>query len=309
MVLQIHELFIIIVSPKVKTLKLKFKLMQKVFFIVHLLLVSLVGRAQEKSPYQLFDKNGKKVTYKKLLKSAENTEVLLFGEHHDNSIVHWLQLEVTKDLAKRKQVILGAEMLEADNQKQVNQYLAGEINQKQLDSTARLWSNYKTDYKPLVDFAKDKKLTFIATNIPRRYASMVFKNDFQALDSLTEEEKLWIAPLPIPFDITLPGYKAMMEMMEHAGEKMPKAQAIKDATMAYFIYKNLIKDGVFIHYNGTYHSDNFEGISWYLKKVNSAIKIVTIATVEQEDISKLEKENFSKADFILVIDTDVTKTY
>lgn len=274
-----------------------------------LLLVSLFSFAQDKSPYQLFDKNGKKVSYKKLLKSAENTNVLLFGEYHNNSIVHWLQLELTKDLAEKKEVILGAEMLETDNQKQLNQYLTGEINQKQLDSTARLWSNYKTDYKPLVDFAKEKKLKFIATNIPRRYASMVFKNDFQALDNLTEEEKSWIAPLPIPFDINLPGYKSMMEMAEHAGERMPKAQAIKDATMAYFINKNLIKNKLFIHYNGTYHSDNFEGISWYLKKYNSDLKIMTIATVEQKNILKFDLENLSKADFILVVDEDATKTY
>lgn len=307
--LHIHELFVIIVSPKVKTLKLNFKLMQKVFFLAHLFLVSIISHAQDKSPYQLFDKNGKKVSYKKLIKSAEKAEVLLFGEHHNNSIVHWLQLELTKDLYEKKQLVLGAEMLEADNQKQVNQYLAGEINQKQLDSTARLWSNYNTDYKPLVDFAKDKKLRFIATNIPRRYASMVFKNDFQALDNLSEEEKSWIAPLPIPFDINLPGYKAMMEMMAHAGEKMPKAQAIKDATMAHFILKNLVNNSLFVHYNGTYHSDNFEGINWYLKKSNPGLKIMTISTVEQERVSKLDKENYSKGDFILVVDVDVTKTY
>lgn len=283
--------------------------MRKLFFIPVFFLIVISSYGQGKSPYQLFDKNGKKVTYKKLIKSSEKAEVLLFGEHHNNSIIHWLQLELTKDLAEKKQLVLGAEMLEADNQKQVNQYLAGEINQKQLDSTARLWSNYNTDYKPLVDFAKEKKLQFIATNIPRRYASMVFKNDFQALDNLSEEEKSWMAPLPIPFDINLPGYKAMMEMMAHAGEKMPKAQAIKDATMAHFILKNLVDNSLFVHFNGTYHSDNFEGINWYLKKSNPGLKILTISTVEQENISKLEKENYSKADFILVVDADVTKTY
>lgn len=278
--------------------------------LLHLLLLfAFFGYSQDKSPYQLYDKKGKKVSYKKLLKSAENADVLLFGEYHNNSIVHWLELEVAKDLSEKKQIILGAEMLEADNQKQVNQYLAGEINQKQLDSTARLWPNYNTDYKPLVDFAKEKKLKFIATNVPRRYASMVFKNDFQALDNLTDEEKSWIAPLPIPFDINLPGYQSMMKMMEHAGEKMPKAQAIKDATMAYFITQNFVKNSLFIHYNGTYHSDNFEGISWYLKKMQENLSIITISTVEQDNISKLDQENYTKGDYILVIDIDATKTY
>ena len=65
----------------------------------------------------------------------------------------------------------------------------------------------------------------------------------------------------------------------------------------------------FVHYNGTYHSDNYEGINWYLKKRDSVVKIITIATVEQKEVSKLEREHFNKADFILVIDEDVTKTY
>lgn len=272
--------------------------------------VSFNGIAQDKQSYQLFDKNGKKTTYKKLVATSLENDVVLFGEYHNNSVVHWLQLELTKDLAEKTDLVLGAEMLEADNQTQLNQYLKGEINQKALDTLARLWNNYKTDYKPLVDFAKEKKFDFIATNIPRRYASMVFRKDLVALDSLSTEEKSWIAPLPIEFDVNLPGYQAMMNMQGgHAGDKMPKAQAIKDATMAYFIDKNLKENSVFIHYNGTYHSDNFEGINWYLKKYNPEIKIVTIATVEQKDIAKLEKEHNNKADFIIVIDEDVTKTY
>lgn len=274
------------------------------------LLAVLSGFSQGKKAYQIFDKNGKIVSYEKLLKASEKAEVVLFGEYHNNSVVHWLQLELTKDLAETKNLVLGAEMLEADNQLQINQYLQDEINQKQLDSSARLWKNYHTDYKPLVDFAKEKKINFIATNVPRRFASLVFKKDLAALDSLSDQEKLWIAPLPIEFDINLPGYQSMMQMQGgHAGDKMPKAQAIKDATMAYFIYKNRKENSVFIHYNGTYHSDNFEGINWYLKKMDADLKIITLATVEQKEVSKLEQEYLNKADFILVIDEDVTKTY
>ena len=283
--------------------------MKKLTFSIFLF-ATIISVAQDKKAYQIFDKKGKKSSYEKVLKASEKTDVVLFGEIHDNSLVHWLQLEFTKDLAQRKPLVLGAEMLEADNQKQLDQYLKGEINQKQLDSSARLWKNYKTDYKPLVDFAKDKKINFIATNVPRRYASLVFKKDLVALDSLSALEKSWIAPLPIEFDINLPGYKGMMSMQGgHAGEKMPKAQAIKDATMAYFINKNRKENSIFVHYNGTYHSDNFEGINWYLRKLDAGIKIITIATVEQKDITKLEAEHYNKADFILVIDEDVTKTY
>ncbi|GAA4067197.1 hypothetical protein GCM10022389_10210 [Flavobacterium cheonanense] len=279
-------------------------------FLSLLLLFIIVLHAQDKKSYQLFDKNGKKVSYDKLLKASLKTQVVLFGEYHNNSVSHWLQLELTKDVAAKTPVVLGAEMIEADNQTQLNQYLKGEIDQKKLDSTARLWKNYPTDYKPLVDFAKENNFDFIATNIPRRYASMVSKKGFEALETLTPEEKTWIAPQPIPYDASLPGYVEMMKMMgDHTSPNMPKAQASKDATMAYFINKNLKANSVFIHYNGTFHSDNFDGINWYLKTYNPSIEIVTISTVEQKDISKLEKENHNKADFILVIDEDVTKSY
>lgn len=118
-----------------------------------------------------------------------------------------------------------------------------------------------------------------------------------------------MAPLPIYYDANLPGYANMLaEMGGHGGENLPKAQAIKDATMAFFIGKNLLAKGVFLHYNGSYHSDHFEGIGFYLKS-NPALRLLTIATVTQADLTKLADENREKADFILVIDEDVVKTY
>lgn len=88
----------------------------------------------------------------------------------------------------------------------------------------------------------------MATNIPRRFASLVFKQDFIALEKLSELEKSWIAPLPIAYDLTLSGYAEMLNMdSEHVNDKMPKAQAIKDATMAYFILKNRTENSLFLH--------------------------------------------------------------
>lgn len=282
----------------------------KYYIFLAAFIISGFATAQDKQPYQLYIKDGKKTTYKKLLNAAEGTDVLFFGEHHDNSLIHWLQLELTKDLSAKKKLVLGAEMIEADNQKQLDQYLRGEIDQKAFDSLARLWPNHKTDYKPLVDFAKENNIPFIATNIPRRYANKVYKGGFESLESLTAEEKSWIAPLPIAYDASLPGYVKMIEMMGgHGGDNLPKAQAMKDATMGYFIAQNLKPGTLFIHYNGTYHSDNFEGINWYLKKEKPGVRIVTIAAVSQKDISELEKENLKLADFILVVDEDMTKTY
>ena len=266
--------------------------------------------SQNKPAYKLYNAKGNKVSYKRMLKKMKKCDVILFGEHHNNPIAHWLQYETTIDLSKQRELTLGAEMFEADNQLQLNNYLNGEINQKEFDTVARLWSNYATDYKPLVDFAKKNKLKFIATNIPRRYASLVFKGGFKGLNGLTSNEKSWIAPLPILYDATLPGYVKMKEMMGgHGGDKLPKAQAVKDATMAHFILKNIEKDKLFIHYNGSYHSDNYEGINWYLKQKNKNINIVTVTIVEQENLKVFKKENKLRADYIIVVPPTMTKTY
>ncbi|MDT0293725.1 ChaN family lipoprotein [Mesonia ostreae] len=275
-----------------------------------ILLASLSVSAQKLEAYQIYNKKGRKVSFKKLVKSVKDKDIILFGELHDNAIAHWMQLKLTQQLHKENDLVLGAEMLETDNQNVLNQYLNDEINQKGLDSLARLWVNHKTDYKPLVDFAKTNQLQFVATNIPRRYASLVYKKGFEALDSLPEKEKSWLPPLPIAYDANLPSYKKMLDMMpDHANPNFPKAQAVKDATMAHFILENREKEQQFIHYNGAYHSDHFEGIYWYLQQASEDLKMVTISTVTQNDVGKLEKEYKGKADFILVVDVEMTNTY
>ena len=266
--------------------------------------------SQNKQAYILYNAKGKKVSYQKMLKALQQKDVVLFGEFHNNPISHWLQLEVTKDLKQKRDLVLGAEMFEQDNQPALDLYLRGEISAKGLDSMARLWKNYPTDYAPLINFAKENKIVFAATNIPRRYASMVSKGGFAALDTISANEKTWIAPLPIAYNAELPGYKNMLAMMPgHGGDNLPKAQAIKDATMAYFILQYYKPGSLFIHYNGSYHSENYEGIVWYLKNSKPEIKVSTITTVSQKDIHQLLKENKYKADFIICVDEDMTTTY
>lgn len=267
----------------------------------------------DKPAYYLFNKAGKDIKYDKMLKEAEDADIILFGESHDNPISHWLQLELTKDLydLKKDNLLLGAEMFESDNQVILDEYLDSLISTTNFESNARLWPNYKTDYKPLVEFAKKNKLKFIASNVPRRYASLVNSKGFEGLEELSAEAKAFLPPLPVKYDSELNCYKSMMEMEgmgSHVTPNFPKAQAIKDATMAHFILKNWSKGKLLIHYHGSYHSENYESIYWYLKQENPDLKIVTIHTVSQDEISELTKENTGKADFTICVDEDMTKT-
>lgn len=270
--------------------------------------------AQDKMAYRIFDKEGQHVTYADMLKATAKKDIVFFGELHNNPIAHWLQVELTQDLfaqAKGK-ILLGAEMFERDDQLLLDEYLAGQISQKNFEEEVRTWPNYSTDYKPLVEFAKAKGIPFIASNIPRRYANLVFREGIEALTALSEEAKRYIAPLPITIDLELSAYADMLNMMGGHAEgnvKFPQAQAIKDATMAYSIFETLPKKHQFIHYNGSYHSDRFQGIIWYLEQYAPKLKVASVKTIEQESLDQLTEDQKGTADFIIAIPQNMTKTY
>jgi len=287
----------------------------KSFLLFLGLLITVTLSAQDKPAYKIFTGDGKKADYKDMLKEAIKADVIFFGELHDDPICHWLELEITKDLfsEKGKSLVLAAEMFETDNQILIDEYFSGIIKESSFESEVRLWNNYKTDYKPLLDFARDSGLKFIASNIPRRYASVVNSGGFEALEKISPEGLKFIAPLPIEYDPELACYKDMLSMgggaMGKASENLPKAQAIKDATMAHSIVKNRQEEETVIHYNGSYHSDRYMGIIWYLNRYTPGLKITTITTVLQDDIKKIEDENLGLADFVVVIPTSMTRTY
>ncbi len=279
--------------------------------------LSLASFRSDKPAYLLYTSDGKNVKYQKMIETISSADVVFFGELHDNPIAHWLEYEVTANLYEiaADKLIMGAEMFETDNQLLLDEYLSSVYEADKFEAEVKLWKNYKTDYKPLLEFARTNSLPFIATNVPRRYASMVSKKGLEVLDSLSAQAKEYIAPLPVYYDPEVKCYKDMMDMHGMPGmggkpnENMPKAQAIKDATMAHFILKNLEPGKLFIHYNGSYHSDNYLGIIYYLKRYRPDIRVATITTVLQDDIESLLPENSGVADFIVVIPANMTRTY
>ncbi len=269
--------------------------------------------AQQKEAYRIYNANGKRVSYKKMMKSLRTVEITFFGEYHNNPIAHWLELEVTMDLAAwhDSKMVLGFEMFESDQQQLLTDYLNNLVKERRFEDSCRLWSNYETDYKPLVNFAKANQIPCVADNIPRRLASLVFKQGRTALDSLSALDKSYMCPTDYEIDTTLSQYQLMMEMMgsNHSSMNFVASQAVKDATMAFFIDKYWLPGTYFIHYNGTFHTDFDQGIIWYLKRLRPELNYKAISTVEQEDISSLSEENKGRADFIICVSERMTKTH
>ena len=287
-----------------------------------LLLLSLSGLpiwllAQQKPAYQLFNRKGKRLTYKQSLRQLREAEVVFLGELHNNPISHWLQFELTRDLLESRgaaELVLGAEMFECDQQPALDHFLASAQTSREFEATTELWPNYPTDYRPLLELAKAEEIPFLATNIPRRFARQVSRQGVAALDSLSAQEKAWVVPLPFEIDYTLPAYQRMRDMMGGHGHGMDvdhfvAAQASKDATMAHVIRQHRQPGQLFIHLNGAYHSDFKEGIVWYLWQAEPSLRIVTFTTVEQDQVDELAPEHLGRADVIIVVPSSMTKTY
>ena len=129
---------------------------------------------------------------------------------------------------------------------------------------------------------------------------------------MSAEAKSYIGPdLVKLYDPEVACYKNMMKMSMMPGmtnDNFPKSQAAKDATMAHFILKNWSEGKLLIHYQGAYHSDNFEGIVWWIKQLKPELNIMTISTVLQEDIAELDEENLNRANYIIVVPETMTRT-
>ena len=232
--------------------------MKKNLLIFLVIILSIqFSNAQNKPAYQLFDQKGKIADYTDMIKDLSDSDMVFFGEYHTNPISHWMQLEMAKSFFEIKgdKLFFGAEMFENGNQLVLDEYLAGfYLEKKMLPELTQLWGNYKTDYKPLVEFAKNNNLRFIASNIPRRYAAMINSDGIDALKKLSPEALALIGPdLEKYFDPTV---KAYAEMESQMGGHVPPnmlniqtAQASKDATMAHFSLKSFNEDDFYFHFN------------------------------------------------------------
>lgn len=79
--------------------------------------------------------------------------------------------------------------------------------------------------------------------------------------------------------------------------------------MAWQIVNHVQEGRPFLHLNGSYHSDRYEGIAWYLRQYRPQLRVVTISTLEQREMKELREEFRGIADYILLVPENMTKTY
>jgi len=226
-------------------------------------------------PQRVFDTaRGAFSDFESMVADLARADVAFVGEQHDDPNTHRLELAVLEALARRRgDVILSLEMFERDVQGRLDAFLRAETPEEEFLAGARPWPRYRSDYKPLVDFAISKNWPVVAANVPRPIASEIAKGGLEVLQGKSDEDKtLFAGELVCPTDDEYfrrfgeamgshpaPGQSA--EAARQTAERYYFSQCVKDETMAESIaraYRRGVESGkapLVVHFNGAFHSD------------------------------------------------------
>jgi uncharacterized iron-regulated protein len=266
--------------------------------------------------YKIYDvKKQKVISLDDIVVAMANADVIFFGEEHNDSIGHYLEVNLFKKLAVAYQnkVGLTLEMFHTDVQPVMNEYLAGIITEKNFIKEARAWNNYK-DYKPMIEFAKNEGIAVIGGNAAARYSNSVTKNGLEILAKLPANSKQFLPPNAID---TLTGryYEKFIGLLGGHGMgamKVYQTQNFWDATMAWSIAKfaKENKGKKIFQVNGRFHSDEKLGTYAQLKKYAPKLKALNIAAFASEDFTNPDWERHKDlGDYVILTDPKVKKSF
>lgn len=295
------------------------RIVMKISIILSLLFLPLFVFCQEdfSRHYKIYDtRNQKVISVDDIISDMNNADVLFFGEEHNDSTCHVLELTLFTKLAEKYpgKTALSMEMFETDCQNVLNEYLEGLIREKNFIAEARAWHNYK-DYRPLIELAKAQQIPVIAANAPARYVNMVNRMGLTSLSKLNKSAKAWLPHLPID-TATGSYYKKFVQTMGgHANMgdmQLYQAQSLWDVTMGWSIAQFVKKhrDYKILQMNGGFHSEEKLGAAAQLKKYSSKTSILNIACFSDEQFDNPDWNKFSKDnDYIILTDPKLPKTY
>ncbi len=228
-------------------------------------------------------------------------DVTFVGEAHGHAASHYVQSKVFSGLyGKYNNIALSMEQFERSAQSVVDQYLAGEIGEETLFRDGKAWDHYRSSYRPMVEFAKNKGLAVIAAEVPGNMVSCVGEEGPAFLDRLTGEPRAWIAKelhtedgaykeRYYSFLAKTAGHRVEGDMTEE--EKATKrfrrfaAQVSRDDTMAESIHNHMAANPgrKVMHINGSFHSAGLLGTVERLKGHNPDLKLANIHPIVVKD--------------------------
>jgi uncharacterized iron-regulated protein len=291
--------------------------MKPLIFLLTILPSFALSQDSLSSHYKIYSTSRQKpAIVDDIVNDLANADVLFFGEEHSDSTDHYLEFILFKKLAEKYpgKIALSMEMFETDCQNILDEYLDGLIREKNFITEARAWHNYK-DYQPLIEWAKANHIPVIAANAPARYVNMANRLGLASLEQLNKTGKSYLPPLPIDTATGVYYEKFLQVLGGHgamSGMQMFQAQNLWDATMGWSIarFAKAHHDYKILQLNGGFHSEEKLGAAAQLKKYAPKIRILNIATYDDENFDNPDWNKLSKnGDYIIVTDPKLPKTF
>ncbi len=165
-------------------------------------------------------------------------KVVFIGEQHNQFSNHLNQLKIIKAMVKAgKKVAIGMEMFQEPYQKYLDEYITGKISEKEMLKKTEYFKRWKYNYhlyRPIILYAKRKKLPIVALNIEKEITKKVVR---EGIDSLDTREK---SRVPDSIDFSNTRYKDELRNIfsSHSSKSFKNfdefyyAQLLWDETMA-----------------------------------------------------------------------------
>jgi len=235
-------------------------------------------------------------------------DVVVLGELHQTPDVHQTHHALLRALYHRRpNMVIAMEMFERDVQIVLLQYLNGLIDEDEFRAKARPWPFYTRDYRPVIEFAKDKQLMVLAANAPRPLARKAAK---EGLDTVLGDKNL-ARSVTAPQDDYWEWFQETMA--SHAGmfgpggmERYYAAQCLKDDTMAEAIADHLNgfeadNRPLAVLICGRGHSDNGWGTVQRIKNRMPGVNVRVLTAEQVADVaSGVYETSKDTAEFVVV---------
>ncbi|EJL6781192.1 ChaN family lipoprotein [Vibrio sp. D415a] len=235
--------------------------------------------------YQLYTPSGEHIALSKLPIELQQADVILIGEWHTHAGIHRFQTDMLKQLTSYdRSLALSMEQFTRDKQPVVDAYLRGEIGEQYLMKQANAWPNYESDYRPLVEFAKQKNLPVIAANAPKSIVRCIGRQGLDYINKLDDDQRMFIAQA---INTGSSPYKEKFMASMHHGkpeqtEKQFAAQVTWDETMAESIvgYLDDNPGAQVVHVAGKFHTEQGLGTAASILSRNPSLKVVVISPTD-----------------------------
>ncbi|MGR5070079.1 MULTISPECIES: ChaN family lipoprotein [Vibrio] len=242
---------------------------------------TVAGNVTSFYDYQLHAPSGEAISVNQLTPELQQADVILIGEWHTHAGIHRFQTDMLKQLSSiNRPLALSMEQVARDKQAILDSYLNGEIGEQYFMKQSNAWPNYASDYRPLVEFAKQTEIPVIAANAPKNIVRCIGRQGVAYLDKLDSDERNFVAD---EINTASSPYKEKFMASMHHGkpeqtEKQYAAQVTWDETMAESIVKYLEKHPgtQVIHVAGKFHTEGGLGTAASILNRNPNLNVVVI---------------------------------